>query len=312
MKEFSLKNLDPVLIEKIQNQYVRIFERKASLRLTRVKRRNFYHWKEEGIIDWFVEEKDDKRSWVRLNVYDFIWVKIIQASRDFGVPIEAIKKLKDDLFLDYINLINNDKEAYLDYSRNELNASDEALEQAQSFLDYASKHKEEIVTHEERHLVTVFGMLVNECLFMDLNALIVFTKQEDTYSHECIFHSPKYGNISNKEGLIFKEPMLIIPVNSLIREFLQEDDNLPNLIYWGILNPKEVKVLEAIRNEDFTSIHVKRRENDEFIIECTQDADIVNEKAKELRRILGLKKYDEITIKFRNDKHLFVKNTRRI
>jgi hypothetical protein len=38
----------------------------------------------------------------------------------------------------------------------------------------------------------------------------------------------------------------------------------------------------------------------------------MDEKAKEVRRILGLKEYEEIVIKYRNDKHVYVKNTRRI
>ena len=99
MQEFQIPTFNPELINKIQNEFSRIFERKASLKLSGIKKRNFYHWKEEGIIDWKSESDDEKRSWVRLNIYDFIWVKIVQAARDFGVPIEAIRKLKMNFLL---------------------------------------------------------------------------------------------------------------------------------------------------------------------------------------------------------------------
>jgi hypothetical protein len=90
--------------QNIQKEYPNIADRMASLRLTNIKRRNFYHWKEEGLIDWGNTEEDDKRTWVRLNIYEFIWVRIIQSARDFGIPIDSLRELKDFLFSDFTQL----------------------------------------------------------------------------------------------------------------------------------------------------------------------------------------------------------------
>jgi len=49
-----------------------------------------------------------------------------------------------------------------------------------------------------------------------------------------------------------------------------------------------------------------------MIIESVQDGDIMEQKAKEIRRILGLDAYSEITLKYRNDKHIYFKNKKRI
>ena len=125
MQEFQIPTFNPELINKIQNEFSRIFERKASLKLSGVKKRNFYHWKEEGIIDWKSESEDEKRSWVRLNIYDFIWVKIVQAARDFGVPIEAIRNLKNELFTDFITDIKKDPDHFCQYHRDFLGTSEE-------------------------------------------------------------------------------------------------------------------------------------------------------------------------------------------
>ena len=51
---------------------------------------------------------------------------------------------------------------------------------------------------------------------------------------------------------------------------------------------------------------------EDYIIEATFEEDVMNEKAKEIRRILGMNEYSEVNIKLRNDKHLFVKNKRKI
>jgi hypothetical protein len=49
-----------------------------------------------------------------------------------------------------------------------------------------------------------------------------------------------------------------------------------------------------------------------MVIEGTIETDLKDDKAKQVRRILGLKEYEEITIKYRNDKHVYLKNTRRL
>jgi hypothetical protein len=93
---------------------------------------------------------------------------------------------------------------------------------------------------------------------------------------------------------------------------MEGEDNLPNLIHWGFINPKETKVLEAIRSKDFQSILIKINADETMVIEGTIETDLKDDKAKQVRRILGLKEYEEITIKYRNEKHLYLKNTQRL
>lgn len=68
-------------------------------------------------------------------------------------------------------------------------------------------------------------------------------------------------------------------------------------------------VIKAIREKDFKEIVIKQDEKKEsIIIEVEKDGVIIDEKAKEVKRILGLNEYSEVTIKFRNDKNLYFKN----
>jgi hypothetical protein len=74
-----------------------------------------------------------------------------------------------------------------------------------------------------------------------------------------------------------------------------------------------MKVIEAIRKRDFKEITIKLESKKEtIIIEIEKDGNILDQKAKEVKRILGLNEYSEVTIKFRNDKNLYFKNKTRI
>jgi hypothetical protein len=158
-------------------------------------------------------------------------VKIVQAARDFGVPIEAIRNLKNELFVDCLADIQKESEEFYQYHRDFLGTSEEEIQKIKQFLAFLDTHRE---------------------------------------------------------------------------------DNLPNLIHWGFINPKETKVLEAIRSKDFQSILIKINADETMVIEGTIETDLKDDKAKQVRRILGLKEYEEITIKYRNEKHLYLKNTQRL
>lgn len=43
-----------------------------------------------------------------------------------------------------------------------------------------------------------------------------------------------------------------------------------------------------------------------------KDGALMDQKANEVKRILGLNEYDEVTVKYRNDKHLYFKNKTRL
>jgi hypothetical protein len=309
MKEFAFTTLNPEMMNKIQNEYSRIFERRASLKLSGVKKRNFYNWKEEGIVDWKSEGEDEKRSWIRLNIYDFIWVKIVQTARDFGVPIDAIRELKKSLFKDMAMEIKNRSEDFYQYYREDFAASEEDIEKVKQYVEYVDEYRDSLLEQGEIHLISLFGSFIHGALFADLHVAIVFNKIEEAYKFNVIIYSEKLPKLTFD---LLKQPSLIIPLDALIAEFMEEKDNLPNLVHWGFITPKEMNVLDALRKKDFQSIEVKRGKGNEMIIEGNFETDFIDEKAKELRRILGLKDYDTVTIKYRNDKHLYVKNTKRL
>jgi hypothetical protein len=95
---------------------------------------------------------------------------------------------------------------------------------------------------------------------------------------------------------------------------LDEPQNETNLFYWGFINEDEKKVLHAIRSKEFKELTIRLNgpKKEELILEALIDGDILEQKAKEIKRILGLNQYSELTLKYRNDKHIYFKNKTRL
>ena len=307
----SAFNIDPDLLQRIENEYSRIFERRVPLSLSQVNKRNFHYWKEEGLIDWTAEKEDDKRSWVRLNVYDFVWIKIVQYARDFGIPLETIRAFKNELF----KVIADEFETNSDEFKriiNELNHDDAKIAEIDAYIEIVKSERDDIIEAGQLHLISIFGSIISECIWKGSQLSIVFKKKKDAYTFDFVGYSEvlKINLPYNQE--LFNQPTLIIPLNVIINEFMGEPNNTSNLNYWGFLNAKENRVIDAIRNDDYQSIQIKRNGKEDFVIEATKDVDLKDEKAKEIQRILGLKEYEEINLVYRNAKHVFVRNKKRL
>ena len=186
-----------------------------------------------------------------------------------------------------------------------MKSTEEEIQKVKELLAFVEAHMVDIIEEGELHLISIFGSIIHETLFSGLHMVIVFKKVDEDYHYDFMGYSEKHEKVPNLSDDLLKQPSLIIPIDTLISEFMEGEDNLPNLIHWGFINPKETKVLEAIRSKDFQSILIK-------INEGTIETDLIDNNAKQVRRILGLKEYEEITIKYRNDKHVYLKNTRRL
>ena len=306
MENIFQKKWSQEIFQRIQSEYPNISERLASLRLTQVKRRNFYHWKEEGLIDWVGSDEEDKRTWVRLNMYEFIWVRIIQSARDFGIPIGTLHELKAYMFGNVLTMYKEGGEATL----RKLN-EDEA-DRLQVLVDYMESHEEELRQSGEMMIISMLGSILHYCIFGQQQAAIVFSKDSSGYRFFPMIH-PKDEVVSMEPAYeLLKQTHLFLSLNALVNEFMEEPENLNNLSHWGFITSKEHKVLQAIKSKEFSSIQIKFHSDKDFTIEGTQDVDIRNEQAKQVQRIFGLKAYDELTLKFRNDKHIYLKNTKQL
>lgn len=96
----SLKSREPIITELVE----KMSERKYSP-LPTVSARVFSHWIDSGIME---DPRADAKGWSKLNLYEFIWLKMLIRMRSFGLDFETIKKVKkhtwdtDNFFTFYV------------------------------------------------------------------------------------------------------------------------------------------------------------------------------------------------------------------
>ncbi len=299
-----------ITVQAIEKLYPKLYEPVMNLSVTGVPARVYFYWKKSGLIDRFPEEKIEK-GWIKINLIEYLWIKVIVILRDYGVPFEKIKETKELMFMNIFDVLSEQKDDYIQFLRDNSNVSEKKIKTVDKALTLA---RIEMNNSPEEFQIyhTLLGNLILDLLLRNDKGYITLSKQESEY--EVGYFSVK--SMSEFETFVqplFDKPCLFVPIRSIIQEFLEDNKTEKIAESISLLNLKEMKVIEAIRNKDFKEIIIKQDgKKESIIIEIEKDGNILDQKAKEVKRILGLNEYSEVTIKFRNDKNLYFKNKTRL
>ncbi|MES2654041.1 MAG: hypothetical protein V4620_00530 [Bacteroidota bacterium] len=300
-------------IENVENAYPLIKETVVPLSFTGVNARTFYAWKENGLVDLTILKKQDEtgRVWIKLNLYEFVWIKIVQYMRDFGLSYDLIKIVKDRFEIkNYMEIVNN-----LDYMeilwRKQYNEEKvmELRDIFQRLSDIMSCVYDENDPYEQQKTV-LFNMIITT-MMKQAKSSILLIKEKDGFRADIMF----YNGIEDIDSLMFKnirKPHFEIPLLEIIEEFFEKPKSEEYGLQLGLFNPKEKRVLDALRKNDFIELHIKVDDKNDFVIEAIEEGNITDEQAAQVRKLLGLGNYQSINLKFRNEKNLFFKKTRRV
>ena len=315
MSSSNLERMEQLLeehgtsVEAIEVLYTKLYERTMHLSVTKVAARQYFYWKKSGLIDNDEVNEDDK-GWIKINLIEFVWIKAIVIMRDFGVPFEKIKEVKVLMFANFMVLATQDPKGQVSFLQEESNQSVHRTKETEEILAIG---KEEMDRSPEEFTIyhTVLGHFIMELLVRNDKAYFAISKNEDAYDVKC-FTTQSISDFKKLVQPIFETPFLCIPIESLIKEFLGDIKTEKFVEEINLLNLKEMKVIKAMRAKDFKNIVIKRDGKNDYEIEVEKDGDIMDQKAKEVKRILGLDNYSEVTITYRNDKHLYFKKTKRM
>ncbi len=298
-----------ITLQAIEKVYPKLYEPIMNLSITGVPARTYFYWKKSGLIESFGAD-ESKKGWIKINLIEYLWIKIIVILRDYGVPFEKIKETKEKLFSNYMDILITEKDDYIEFLR-ESKFSEEKIREIIRVIDLV---KEEVNSSPEEFEIyqTLIGNLVMGLLLKNDKGYITLSKGEDEYDVG-YFSIKTMAEFESFVEPYFEKPCLFIPIRSIIEEFLDDDKTEKTAVSINLLDLKEMKVIEAIRKRDFKEITIKLESKKEtIIIEIEKDGNILDQKAKVVKRILGLNEYSEVTIKFRNDKNLYFKNKTRI
>lgn len=295
----------------LERLYPRIKERRATLSTLGISPRTFIHWKEQGLV-WHVESDEEKRTWVRLNVYEYVWLRCVIAMREFGVPLENISAFRERIEKNIFDIIREDKADVTQPLQEFTDFTEEQIANFGKAITYADEQLKNL-SLEDKQAISLLGSIINRILLLHDRVNLVINKKDAGFAIDFICEQDPPKNKEDVSSAWTANPHLSIPLYPFVVEMINEPKNDTHIQEWGLINANERKVLDAMRRKDFREIVVKPLHGaEDFIIELTTDENVMGEQAKRLKTILGLDEYSAVTIKYRNDKNLYFRNTRKL
>ena len=206
--------------KQLEKLYPKIINSLMPLSLTGVTPRTYSHWKKEGLII-STSSVEEERSWVRLNLIEYVWIKIIQVMRDFGVPIEIIKETQQMLFKNILKHILSDKKTLLNYIENEIKGGRNEKDSQKKMIEAITNEVVKSIPKEYEIFSTQIGLMVCDLLVRNNGGSIIITKKEGVF--DCDYITPTIVEQSPHKVIPLLElPRLQIPLRKFIDDFFND------------------------------------------------------------------------------------------
>lgn len=245
-----------------------------------VQYRTVLHWDQQGLLEHSREESE----WRRYDYIQYVWIKIINDLRTFGVPIPIIEKAKTEI-LTRINLkwlfelFSLNKE-YLDKLTN-----DEAKSELLSFLE--SKSYESI---DDNLSVSFLELMIVETLttkvpvslniFSDGFILPLFESKLDVFEP---------GDVRK----LTYETHVKISISNILNNFLSDTKDSFLIPQLQILADNERRLLEIIHSGEYETVTINFKNKKMKSVELIKEQNV----KRKIVDILQDSQYQDIVIK---------------
>lgn len=256
--KFDLLNTD-WLTEKLSNEnsmmgFVKfidsLLEPIFSISALNLTRQELNQWKAEGLIK---SNDSELREWVRVNFFDFIWLKMVDILRQSKIPFTTIHKLKKEFFeideqeLKYL-LSNAYKQGKDEISKGPVM---DFLESEVVLRDYPPA----VIALFKRYFppfnLFIFGLMIER-------SPISILVNEDGQTFYLKPNQLTKTNVTEALVAFLSKPFIGIPMHSLLDEFydnpkikIAEQQQVCNL------TKLETKVLGLLRKENIKEIRIR-------------------------------------------------------
>ncbi|MBT4339895.1 MAG: hypothetical protein HOD63_14995 [Bacteroidetes bacterium] len=276
--------------------YPAYYLRVLPLYLTGVSSRNFHHWKKSQILPFLYSSSQH----IRLSVIEFFWVKFVSELRSFGVPIEGIKRIIDQL------VVNNNSGKPVDYFS--------GITLGTSLVAYG----------KENHILgkNNEGLYIEKPLNIDAKNIVpkynyIRTKFEVIFYNIIINKADPFIIIDsnfnvkirylNEKGINPSEMILIIPpihyFSSLVDPRIIRKFN-KNLY---LLNDDEIEVIRHLDNRSLETLKVTLDNNEIIRIDSTENIPV--KKIQSIQSIIASGRYLDLELTTQRGKLVKFKRT---
>jgi hypothetical protein len=264
---------------------------------------SFPYWRKHELLPFI-----PKGSWnIEISLAQLIWLRMLDQLRAFSYKVNDTQQLCNYLFKDayFAELpAQNLKAGYESLAKKDragvLNAQEaEIMKAVERMLG------DPFLLHGLKFEINYLTELIAWCIdYREEAGLLIFIKGEclelrgsQYFSHREFKANPSF-------------PHIYLSIRFFLEEFL-EDDDLATIVTPQLLNEEEKMVLKELRDKNINQLEIKIDKGKILRINSTQIKSISGEKMNEIRKVIGLSNYEEITISTRDNKNLTFKRTKK-
>ena len=260
------------------------------------------YWRRHGLLPFF-----QKGKWsIEISFAQFMWLRVLDTLREFGVSIKPMTQICEYFFKEAYddNLPKKNLLGFKNLLETKISNGTSSEDDERLLTEYNRILSDEVLLYGLKFDINYFTKMITESIAMEVDAgFLAFTNGEVVE-----YIGEKYFSHRKKDFDITK-PHIRLSMKYFLQEFISNDE-IQKIFVPTILNSNEKEVLKALRKKN-TSITIKKREGEIVNIVSTDEGTISDARAKEIREILGLRNYEEITISTRDDKTLSFKKTKK-
>lgn len=316
----------------------KLAQHRVPVSVLNINRRVFFHWKQEGLIDYEpykveVEDSEGKKSktvkkWLHLNAFDTLWLLMVKELRSFNIDLKTIKSLKNYLDKSLFD-IGKDSFAQIppELFQEQIKAQKKAMIPSGGSNEIMHKVFDEItpeklddfvalIPNELKPFLNRLGSAFSSVLFYNQNPILLIKKSmgSDTIDFEIKIPEieagiDRIGFADDLVNTLNKEIVFSLPIRPFFELIFTDDDYFKYCVDFELFDSKEQQLLDIIKSDDYKQIIINKGNDGVITIKSTYEKEVKEEKAKEIKKLLGLNQYEKAEVIFRNDKHLIINKT---
>lgn len=307
----------------IQDFYPNLKEKRILRSHTGVEARIYNSWKQEGILWEEIKLKQDseKREWEYLNVFEALWLLVIVELRKLNLNLEAIKSVRDFLKQAANPRLEIEKLTEEEFQKNIVSQYPPGiLEQhggtitKEAFLKLLPK----TLKTDNGFIINNIGVMLYGILIEKTSPSLIIELNNDKSNYDMTIAMNSHTNTKFKKDLYefytkkFSESIFVnLPILPIVEKLFDREGFEQHKLNYGLYTKQEYQLLESIRENECTEVKIIKHKSGDITINFSEQDDITGAKAKELRKLLGLKMYEKVEVTFRNENHMVIKNTQK-
>lgn len=281
MIAFKLEEFfDSKSLEKLAELHEIITKERLTVKDTGINYRVINHWDEQGLIHFKRKGEEGHR---KFSLVDFIWIKVVNELRAFGVKLTDIQKITKDVYeslpmKDLMDSLAENLDALKDYQ----------AEDKQGFIDFIKSGEYKQAEFPEMNFNYLQIAISEAITTREAISLLLFKNgdwfpfiksKEHHYPADLLYKKEFHSHVS-------------ISITEIVFTYLLEDYLKLYLEEMHIFTTQEAKLLEYVVEDNFKKVFVlfKSKKHEPIEIKKGEDA------KEKIMRIIRAKEYREFIL----------------